>query len=543
MNFENFNQISDFTGLTRTSQSQKIAESLKANVKLISKVAFIYNDKNKLWEELNYDKYTTYIFNFFNETINNIEKVVGKTDSKKISKLINSFDNRSYIKDIMERMAGTLTDVNFTGKLNKQIEFLPIKDNKKINLRTLEILERKAEDYFTFSSDVEFVDKTPNADKFFKQLMPNKENREYLRKCLGYLLTGSTEAQAFFIMYGSGGNGKSTLSSLLQKILGKFYVQCHDDIFNNKASSSGSASPYFAELLGKRCGVYSEGETADKMDINIKTLKQISGEDLVKARDLYKGPIEFHADVKLCLLSNFIPPLTAEKAVKDRVRYIFLDQDFRKSNNVDVEFIDNLKTKYLNEVFSWMAKGAKDYYENEKEKLKMSEEFRKRTDKLLMGEDSISTFLERKVERTEHKSDYLRRKDLFETYKKYCDENSQRCQPRSTLFNRLEHLKYELFKKDGYDVYRFIKIRENEEDDNEDDKPVSVPNTKEEMKLIKQIVIKDKGYKQKFKDALKEIEQLKQQMNQMNQKPSKKIMKQLLTTDEEIIEEDDFFEW
>jgi putative DNA primase/helicase len=74
--------------------------------------------------------------------------------------------------------------------------------------------------FFSFESPVSFTDgPTPNADKFFEQIIPDLENREYLRKVLGYTLTGETSARVFFIWYGSGSNGKTFVSRLMEIFL------------------------------------------------------------------------------------------------------------------------------------------------------------------------------------------------------------------------------------------------------------------------------------------------------------------------------------
>ena len=75
-------------------------------------------------------------------------------------------------------------------------------------MRTLEITDRTKNDYFTFECPISYIDddKLPNADRYFSDVMQNKDNREYLRKVLGYLLSGDTNARCFFIMYGNGSN-------------------------------------------------------------------------------------------------------------------------------------------------------------------------------------------------------------------------------------------------------------------------------------------------------------------------------------------------
>jgi len=44
---------------------------------------------------------------------------------------------------------------------------------------------------------------------------PKEENREYVRKVLGYTITGDTKARKFFHWYGYGSNGKTQIFKLL----------------------------------------------------------------------------------------------------------------------------------------------------------------------------------------------------------------------------------------------------------------------------------------------------------------------------------------
>jgi len=107
------------------------------------------------------------------------------------------------------------------------------------------VTDRTRDDYFTFFSDVEYLrnTKTPNANKYFTQLQPNKKEREYLRKCLGYMLSGDTSAQVFFIMYGGGENGKSLLCKLMGSILKQYYCQLSKSIIMKCNKNETGPSP------------------------------------------------------------------------------------------------------------------------------------------------------------------------------------------------------------------------------------------------------------------------------------------------------------
>ena len=103
---------------------------------------------------------------------------------------------------------------------------------------------------------------------------------------------------------------------------------------------------------------------------------------------------------------------------------------------IDNEFSTKIENEYLSEMFSWIVQGAKEYYKNPS--IEMTDEFKKRTNEILSGEDSIKTFFDRFLKITKNHKDTHTKLQLFETYRQYCNDNSQRCQPRSSLFNQEE---------------------------------------------------------------------------------------------------------
>lgn len=81
--------------------------------------------------------------------------------------------------------------------------------------------------------------------------------------------------------------------------------------------------------------MYSEGETADEIELNFSSLKEISGEDEINARGLFKDPINFRAQCKLNMLTNYVPPLDGQEAIKGRTRFIFHDSKFTNNPSKD----------------------------------------------------------------------------------------------------------------------------------------------------------------------------------------------------------------
>jgi putative DNA primase/helicase len=269
----------------------------------------------------------------------------------KLEELTILFDKKQYIKDIRERFFKSMLDKFFEKKLNNNPEILSLKNGKKIDLKTLEISDKTQDDFCTFDCNVDFIQNTPNADKFFNDIMPNEVNREFLRKVLGYMISGDTKARKFQTWYGHGSNGKSVLLSLLKKIMNNYYCTPDKGVFCKSTFTNASgASPHLFSLLGKRIIAYSEGETSDNFELDFSVLKNISGEEPIRCRALYKEQIEFLSQGKLVLASNYIPPLTSEQAIRDRSIIIFFDSRFTDKPTKDeilkdCDFVDKLHNR------------------------------------------------------------------------------------------------------------------------------------------------------------------------------------------------------
>ena len=146
-----------------------------------------------------------------------------------------------------------LSDINIVNKMDSNKYIIGLRDKKKINLKTLEVSDRVKEDYISNITNVSYTDKScKKVEQFFKQLMPDDECREYMRRVLGYSLSGDVTGRAFFVWWGHGSNGKSALFDLLQTILGDMYHQCDKSIFMKTREKSAGACPEIIAIKGKR---------------------------------------------------------------------------------------------------------------------------------------------------------------------------------------------------------------------------------------------------------------------------------------------------
>jgi len=145
----------------------------------------------------------------------------------------------------------------------------------------------------------------------------------FVKRLLGYCVTGSTVEHILPILYGPNGrNGKSTILETLKEILGNdFSVSVPADTLMDSRRSGDGPQPFLYGLRGKRLAWASESKEGQK--INTGLIKQLTGSDTLNVRTLHSKPVEFTPTHKVMLMTNHLPHVASDdQAAWDRVRLI-----------------------------------------------------------------------------------------------------------------------------------------------------------------------------------------------------------------------------
>jgi P4 family phage/plasmid primase-like protien len=162
---------------------------------------------------------------------------------------------------------------------------------------------------------------------FFKKLFPAEDLREYVLTLTAGCLEGANKEQCFYIMTGSGGNGKSKFVDLVNGVLGQYGGSLSSTALTRKRPESGAANPDIMSIKG--CRFVEIKEPDDGEPINSARMKQFSGEDLVEARGLYKDQEKFKITGKIFLACNRMPPIhSMDGGTWRRIRVIPFDSRF-----------------------------------------------------------------------------------------------------------------------------------------------------------------------------------------------------------------------
>ena len=188
--------------------------------------------------------------------------------------------------------------------------------NGTLNLKSGVLQAHNKEDYITKISPVSFdpAATCPTFDSFINGMFDNNQQLvEYVIDVLGYCLSGDINIQRFWIFWGSGENGKSTLMNIAQYVLGEYYYSASTNLL---CGDKNEHQTILAALMGKRLVVCAETEKGEKFRTQL--IKRLSGDPTITARFLYKDFIEFERQNKTILLTNNLPILTDNGASMNR---------------------------------------------------------------------------------------------------------------------------------------------------------------------------------------------------------------------------------
>jgi putative DNA primase/helicase len=216
--------------------------------------------------------------------------------------------------------------------------------NGVVNLRTGKLRDGKRSDLITMHTDVVFEPRAacPRWLSFVDQIFGgDRELIGYVRRAMGYCLTGDTTEQVVFLCYGSGANGKSTFLDVLRYVLGDYAYNLPFSTFELKARSPIPND--VAALPGRR--FVTALETNESAPLNEARLKLLTGRDPVSARLLYREFFTFTPTAKFWLATNHKPEVADDSpGFWRRIRLIPFLQQF-VGDRADKDLVSKLKAE------------------------------------------------------------------------------------------------------------------------------------------------------------------------------------------------------
>lgn len=230
--------------------------------------------------------------------------------------------------------------------------------NGVVDLKTGKLRRGEPSDFITHVSPVSYDENadTSHWEQFILDVSNgDKELADYLQLIFGYTASGEVSEQIFWIFYGGGANGKSTLIEMMMKCVLPQHSWTID--FPGDDWSAALSNYVRAQLVGRRLVVSNETERAKRL--SAKLIKSFTGTDTIAARHPYGRPFNFEPAAKFIIVVNHEPVIDDDThAMWRRVREV----PFTRTFPVNKDFAINLKKNETKAALTWAVRGAMKYY-------------------------------------------------------------------------------------------------------------------------------------------------------------------------------------
>ncbi len=253
------------------------------------------------------------------------------------------------------------TDYTDREQLEQPLHLINLK-NGILDINTGELIPHDPSYTFQYEIPTEY---RPGQDcPTWKQFITDvlyQEDIPFLQEVCGYLLYRSYNWALIVILLGHGRNGKTVFLNTISKLLGEKNTE-HIPLQTIAHERFAKA-----KLYQKHANLCSELGAREIKDTG--ALKELTGQDMIFARELYKNGFNFRNFAKLMFACNLLPDIGDKTlAMNERIAVIEFPNAFERGTpECDPNLLDKLTTpEELSGILGWMTEGLQRLLTNKK---------------------------------------------------------------------------------------------------------------------------------------------------------------------------------
>jgi putative DNA primase/helicase len=228
--------------------------------------------------------------------------------------------------------------------------------NGTYDLETDTFRGHQHEDYCFYVCDTNYVAdaKAPLWDKVLSDVFAGDTDLiKFAGRMFGNGVSGDISDPLFYILYGSGANGKSTIVQTISGLLGEYATDLPSELFDKNQKLHPT---YLAKLHKARLAVVAELES----DVSLAeaTIKKVTSQDAIEARRMREDPWSFKPTHTSVLCTNHKPSVKgSDIGIWRRLR--LLPFEVNLTSVKDVTIPERLKLEYAG-ILNWLIQGYRD---------------------------------------------------------------------------------------------------------------------------------------------------------------------------------------
>jgi putative DNA primase/helicase len=311
--------------------------------------------------------------------------------------------------------------------------------------------EHRLEDYATRATAASYDEAAvcPKWEKFVNEIAGGRsELVEYLRRVVGYSLTGLTTEQKIFFLYGTGANGKTTFVETIRQVMGPYADTLDTSVIVTKREEQHPTG--LADLKGLHLAIVPE---LPAKRLNEELVKQITGGDALKARRMRQDFFVFKSHAKLWAYGNYKPTIQGmDSGLWRRLALVPFTVTIPEEAQVK-----DLKEQLLEErdgILQWALVGYQDWAVGG---LREPEVITTVTGDYRIEQDVLAAFLEEETQATVVNVPDSYTDAIYRRWVEWCDNRGEHAGNQRSLTARLAERGFEL-KTGAHNRKRFLTL-------------------------------------------------------------------------------------
>jgi putative DNA primase/helicase len=304
--------------------------------------------------------------------------------------------------------------------------------NGIVDLTTGALIPNRPDLFITKHIDIDFDRSTraPRWSAFLSEVFCNDPSTiAAVQQLLGMTLVGGANEEKMIFCVGTGANGKSLFSNVVQNIVGPYAVTAPPSLLAASGSENHGARPDIAMLAGSR--QVSINELPGGMTLDETVVKQLAGREPISARFLYQGLFTFQPMFSVWVRTNHKPIIKGtDNGIWRRIVIVPFHRTF-SSEEQDPQLEAKLMAERAG-ILAWMVRGAEKYLTHG---LRMSPAMMAEVAQYRADSDILGSFLD---ERTEQGSGFeVAQRALYNEFRSWCEVNGFRCPSKRSFTAQL----------------------------------------------------------------------------------------------------------